>query len=544
MRAALYARYSSDLQSERSADDQLAALRAACASRGWTVAAEFADRGVSGAAVTTRPGVQALMRAAAAGDVDVVLTEALDRLSRSQSDTARLFELLSFAGVRLETLSGGAVTELHVGLEGTMNRLFLVELGKKTRRGLVGRVSAGFSAGGRCYGYDVAGKGVLAINPAEAAVVRRIYADYAAGLSPVRIAKALNAEGLPGPRGGTWAPTAIAGDRRAGDGILCQELYIGVRVFNRRRFRKHPETGKRSSVLNPPDQWIREPVPHLRILSDEAWNAVRARQRTLDAQPRAMARAPKRLLSGLLKCRLCAGSMVLQGGVYRCANNKDRGVCINSKAIKAATVETRVVEGAKRHLLSPAAIAEAVRTIHADQQADRKAALADRAPLELELAEIGRRLGRAQDAYLAGAMDLADMARAADPLKARRAEIEARLATADAPPVITLHPGAAAAYQALAETIDDALAADDGAEVRDAFRALIDHVDFIPLKGLGRFELQVHGRLDDLLRISAGGGQQTGAQNAKNPRAVSGLWGIDGCGSPIRNIPQTVSFAA
>jgi DNA invertase Pin-like site-specific DNA recombinase len=542
MRVALYARYSSDLQNERSADDQLAALRTACAARGWTVAAEFADRGISGAAVATRPGVQALMRAAAAGDVDVVLTEALDRLSRSQSDIARLFELLAFSGVQIQTLSGGPVTELHIGLEGTMNRLFLVELGKKTRRGLEGRVRAGFSAGGRCYGYRIAGKGELAIDEREAEVVRRIFRDYAAGQSAIRIAKALNRDGVPGPRGGTWAPNSISGDRRAGDGILCQELYIGVRVFNRRRFRKHPETGRRSGVLNPPEAWIREPVPQLRILDDAAWAAVQDRQCAITADPGRHARAPKRLLSGLLKCGLCEGSMTLQGGIYRCSNHKDRGaaVCTNGKQIKAATVEARVLQGVKRYMLNPQAIAEAVREIHAGQAVERRRILADRAPLERELSEIARRLDRAQQAYLAGAMDVGDLAAVSDPLKARRREIEARLAEAadDAgpAPVIQLHPGAARAYQMLAEQLEDAMGADDGQEARDELRKLIDRVVFTPREGLGRFDLQVHGRLDDLLKISTGQ-----ATDAKNPRALR-LGGIDGCGSPIRDIP--LSFAA
>lgn len=91
--------------------------------------------------------------------------------------------------------------------------------------------------------------------------------------------------------------------------------------------------------------------------------------------------------------------------------------------------------------------------------------------------------------------------------------------------------------QALAETIDDAIEAEDGDEVRDAFRQLIERVDFTPLKGLGRFDLTVHGKLDQLMQISSG------ALNAKNPRALAGLWGDSGCGSPIRAIPQT-SFAA
>jgi site-specific DNA recombinase len=519
VRVALYARYSSDLQNERSAEAQLDALRRAVSSRGWILIESYADRGISGSSIATRPSLQSLMADAAAGAFDVVLTEALDRLSRSQSDIARIYELLAFSGVRIETLSGGPVTIMHIGLEGTMNRMFLDGLADKTRRGLTDRVRQGFSAGGRCYGYrvvrgpDGGGTGLLEIDPAEADVVRRIFADYAAGRSPRLIAHTLNAEGVPGPRGGTWTPSAVSGDRRAGDGILCQELYVGVRVFNRRRFRKHPETGRRSSVLNPPEAWLRQPAPELRILDDAAWGAAQARHRTLSEQPRQRARTPKRLLSGLMTCHLCAGSMALQGSVYRCSTNKDRGTCPNSKAIKAQTVERRVVDGVRRHLLAPDAVARAVREVHAGQERDRKAALAERLPMEKELAEIGRRLERAQEAYLAGALDLDDLARTTTPLKARRAEILERLQAADEPaPVVQLHPAAAEAYRQLAENIAEALDAEDADELRDAFRALIDRVDFVPEPGLGRFKLEIHGRLTALL---------ADPQTQKNPRAAA-----------------------
>lgn len=68
-----------------------------------------------------------------------MLTEALDRISRDQEGTAHVFKRLSFQNVRLETLSEAQISELHVGLSGGTNQLFLIELGKKTRRGLVAR---------------------------------------------------------------------------------------------------------------------------------------------------------------------------------------------------------------------------------------------------------------------------------------------------------------------------------------------------------------------------------------------------------------------
>ena len=188
--------------------------------------------------------------------------EALDRLSRDVEDTAHIFKRLTYAGVELVTQSEGRITELHVGLTATMNQLFLVELGKKTRRGLVARVKAGASGGGRCYGYDLgAATGELLVNDRQAEIVNEIFERYAAGDSPRTIAHDLNSRGQPGPRGGTWSPSSIYGDRRAQDGILSQELYVGTRIYNRRRYRKNPDTGRRSSVLNPQNEWLREPTP-------------------------------------------------------------------------------------------------------------------------------------------------------------------------------------------------------------------------------------------------------------------------------------------
>ena len=69
-----------------------------------------------------------------------ILAEALDRVSRDQADVATLYKHLQFAGVKLVTLAEGEISELHVGLKGTMNALFLKDLAKKTHRGLRGRV--------------------------------------------------------------------------------------------------------------------------------------------------------------------------------------------------------------------------------------------------------------------------------------------------------------------------------------------------------------------------------------------------------------------
>src|SRR5262245_33573930 len=257
---------------------------------------------------------------------DVVLAESLDRFSRDQEDTAGLFKRLTFAGVNIVTIAEGDITHLHIGFKGTMNALFLKDLAEKTHRGLRGRVEDGKSAGGLCYGYRVvktlnAGTvttGEREIDPEQAAVVERIFRDFVAGVSPEAIVKLLNREGIPGPFRGSWSPSTIHGNAKRGTGILNNELYVGRMVWNRLRYVKNPDTGKRVSRLNPPNEWIAKSVPALRIISDEVWEAAKNRQR---ATRRAVAesgnigraRRPQYLFSGLTKCGVCGSGFIMAG---------------------------------------------------------------------------------------------------------------------------------------------------------------------------------------------------------------------------------------
>ena len=286
-RAVIYARYSSDNQRDASIEDQVRQCHARIDHEGWQRGEVYSDHAISGA-TTLRPGYQKMLEDARAGRFEVLVAEALDRLSRDQENIAGLFKQLSFAGVRLITLSEGEVGELHVGLKGTMNALFLKDLAQKTRRGLEGRIRQGKSGGGLCFGYDVvnsvdpAGEpvhGERRINQIEAAIVRRIFEEFAKGRSPRAIAGALNKEAIPGPAGKAWGTSTIYGNWRRGTGLLNNELYIGRLVWNRQQFIKDPNTGRRQARLNPETKWIVESVPHLRILDDDLWNLVKVRQR-------------------------------------------------------------------------------------------------------------------------------------------------------------------------------------------------------------------------------------------------------------------------
>jgi DNA invertase Pin-like site-specific DNA recombinase len=212
LKVALYARCSTDNQSVASIEDQFRICREHAGGEGWQVVHTYQDAAISGASVILRPGVQSLLQDGQRGKFDIVLAEALDRVSRDQADVATLFKHLRFAGVQIITLAEGEISELHVGLKGTMNALFLKDLAAKTHRGLRGRVEKGKAGGGLCYGYDVAKRtdsegepvrGERRINEAEAAIVRRIFREFAVGKSPRAIATDLNRDGIPGPFGRT-----------------------------------------------------------------------------------------------------------------------------------------------------------------------------------------------------------------------------------------------------------------------------------------------------------------------------------------------------
>ena len=126
-RAAIYARYSSDNQSDASIDDQVRVCRARAEREGWVVSAVYADYAISGASAQ-RPQFQALLADTRDGKIDIVLAEAMDRLSRDQEHIAGFYKHVMFAGARIVTLADGEINELHVGLKGTMSALFLKDL--------------------------------------------------------------------------------------------------------------------------------------------------------------------------------------------------------------------------------------------------------------------------------------------------------------------------------------------------------------------------------------------------------------------------------
>ncbi len=474
IRAAIYARFSSQMQSEASIEDQLRICRERAEREGWTVTEVFSDMAVSGASMQ-RPGVQRLMDEASRGSFDVIIAEALDRLSRDQADVATLFKRLSFHGVKIITLSEGEISELHVGLKGTMNQLFLKDLAAKTHRGLRGRVEAGRSGGGNSYGYDIVRRlgpdgmpvtGERTINEDEAALIRRIFAEFSDGLSPKAIARKLNGEGILGPSGKPWRDTAIRGHRIRGTGLLNNELYIGRLVWNRLRYIKDPETGRRVSRLNPRDQWIITDVPDMRIVDDALWERVKHRQGEIDATPRVQAIRETRfwekkrtthLLTGLLRCGCCGGGFAAVGKDYlACSAARKQDICTQKRSFKRHALEDVVLNLLRDRLMRPEAVAAFVASVSREMNAGRAEESVARARLTSERAKITRRLDGLYDA-IADGLRTAGLKTKLEDMEAQLVEVDAKLAE-PAPSPVRLHPQLSEMYRQKVEELSQTLA--------------------------------------------------------------------------------------
>lgn len=454
MRAGIYARFSSDLQDNRSITDQVSLARKYADTRGFQTFGVYEDAAISGASIINRPGLQRLLGDAGAGKIDVLVTESLDRLSRSQADIANLYERLSFMGVRIETLADGHVSEIHVGLKGTMAALFLKDLAQKTRRGQIGRVKAGRIPGGRSYGYDVVpsgeDRGRRIINEREAAIVRRIYEQYAAGIGTLAIVRALNGEAEPGPSGRQWNVSALIGSPKRRNGLLNNELYRGTIVYNRQRFLKDPATGKRVSRANPESEWLRQDVPEFRIVDEELWHRVqRLRESKGGSRPHEK-RRPQRLLSGLIYCGCCGAKFnVATRDFMRCSARTNSGTCPESRLIRMTEVEERVLTSLERHLLTPEMVDAAVEAYELEMKQTRGAADGVRERLRSELASVEAKLERMLRLVEDGHADPAVAGPRLNELSAKKRKLVADLAVSPASEPIVMVSDGGAGYRAM-----------------------------------------------------------------------------------------------
>jgi hypothetical protein len=263
--------------------------------------------------------------------------------------------------------------DILIAIKGAMAKQELRQIARRTHRALKGLALDGRIAGGKCYEYIPAtrsGSGRREINDAQAREVRRIFSWHAAGESPRWIADRLNEERISSPGGewrrirrrqhGKWLASAIHGDSKRGSGILNNPMYIGRYVWNRRRSRKKLKSGEREYPLRPKEEWIVISHSELRIVSEDLWEKVKARQREQAVRigarvrlglskhrARATGTYPKYLLSGIVRCGVCASNQVVSGPrqAYVCASRVNGGLhaCANKLLLPRVRLEEQLL---------------------------------------------------------------------------------------------------------------------------------------------------------------------------------------------------------
>lgn len=531
MRAVIYARYSSDLQREESIEDQVRLCRQRAANEGWDVNHTYSDRALSGSS-RFRPAYQDLLNDARARKFDIVVAEALDRLSRDQEDVANLFKTLTFAGIRLITLAEGEISELHVGLKGTMNALFLKDLAAKTHRGMSGRVKNKRAASGLSYGYaikrefDTKGepiRGGRVINSEEAKVVTRIFSEFSTGTSPRAIAKRLNSEGVMGPGGRPWQDTTIRGHAARGTGVLRNELYIGRMVWNRQHFMKDPATGKRQARMNPLADWIIEDVPELRIIDETLWQSVNGRLNDLAASPSAtglrksqfwLNKRPKHILSGIAVCGCCHHPLAAVGKNYlRCARADRNGLCTNTRGIRRPILEDIVLKALQQNLMHPDLVAEFIRAFQEEMNKERITIAAEQQFTIRRLAEISRHYDGLITAIAEG-LRADGLQQRLSSLEAEKMKLEAALKR-PTDGIVQLHPQLASGYRRRVAALRESLETEETRpEALEIIRNLIDRVVVHPHDD-GSFEIELEGEIANMVDIAL-----EPAQKSKNSKTA------------------------
>jgi hypothetical protein len=258
--------------------------------------------------------------------------------------------------------------------------LYLREMAAKIRRGLAGQLERGFATGGATYGYravpvpDPSGRldpngypallgKRLEVNDAEAAVIRRIFEEYATVAGGPTIVERLNVEGVKGPRGGRWQYGAV---KR----LLANERFTGKQIWGQRRFERRPGTRQLVARPVPRTEWRILERPELRIISDDLWTAVQRRRLAIaQASRQAMTGRmrgkdatlhSRHLFSGFLRCAICGGAITIVGGGYGsprygCIRRSKNGLssCRNGLTVRAKVADAALLAGLRAKLLHP-----------------------------------------------------------------------------------------------------------------------------------------------------------------------------------------------
>ncbi|MFL5332191.1 MAG: recombinase family protein [Geminicoccaceae bacterium] len=457
VRAAIYARVSSDQQAERhTIDSQVEALLARAAADGHEVTAElrFLDDGHSGASLV-RPALERLRDLVAMAAIDVIYVHAPDRLARSYAHQAVLIEEFERAGAEVVFLNRpiGQTPEdtLLLQLQGMFAEYERTRIIERSRRGKRHLAQAGVvSVLTRApYGYRYVGReaggGTARFEVVEdkAAVVRRIFhwvGQERVSLSTV--SRRLSEAGVPSPTGNVrWSRSMLWV-------LLSNTAYIGQARFGKNacvpwRPPLRPPRGRAAVPQRPsrqvsarPEQWITIPVPAL--VEAALFEGAQAQLAENRRRNRRRAEGMRYLLQGLLVCQACGyafcgrwqPSLRAPGQghhYYRCTgtekNRFDGQRRCDARPILGERLDTAVWAEIRRLLEDPARVTEEYqRRLQAMRTGPRRPELET---VERQLAKLRGGVGRLIDSYAEGVISKAEFEPRLTGLRQRVAKLEA-----------------------------------------------------------------------------------------------------------------------
>jgi site-specific DNA recombinase len=320
-RAALYARVSTELQErEQTIQSQLATITRYAEQHGLhhSPALTYSDDGYTGTRLD-RPALDELRDHARERRFDVVVVLCPDRLARRYAYQVILLDELKRAGVEVlfceRPINDNPDDQLLLQIQGAIAEYERAKILDRCRRGRLHRARRGelappitpygYTYGARKYGGD----GQIRIHEEEAAMVRQVFAWYAAEGSTLHgVRKKLLATPWKMRRGSGWCLSRI-------QAILRCEWYVGRAYFNRTVCQLEDRPGEDNGAQKlvrrerPESDWIIVPVP--RIIDDECFERVQQRlKENRRFGERRLKRKTAYLLKGLIKCGLCGRTFV------------------------------------------------------------------------------------------------------------------------------------------------------------------------------------------------------------------------------------------
>lgn len=303
-RAAIYARYSSDLQRSESIDAQVRACKYYAQRFELDVVAVYADAAKSGRTTAKRDQFAVMMSAAASNQFDILLVHKLNRFSRSGTDTLNNKARLEQYGVELvsvtERLDNTPEGRLMLYVITGMNEFYSANLAAETMKGMRENAYQCKHTGGLPpLGYNVDPETKkLILNSEEAQAVKMIFSLYLSGCGYGEITQTLNAKGWKTKRGDLFGRNSIYE-------ILHNEKYTGVYTFDKIESKTPGGTSNRRKIKK---EYIRIEGGCPQIISKNDFEAVQRKMKANQHVPKGTA-VENYLLSGKLYCGECGARL-------------------------------------------------------------------------------------------------------------------------------------------------------------------------------------------------------------------------------------------